>query len=360
MNRFAKSVSLFCLLILPVQISAVEIDKTAGIKDTNTTVMGINHIGISVRDLDTALPFYQKATGFELLSRQKISGNKDADTLFGQSDLVMEVAVLKAPNMLFELTEFKRNAEASIERMPAAGPGMTHTCFQSPEDDSGFDKFLAAGAVPLSTGGRPVDLGGYGVTYAYAYDPEGNMIELEQLDGEILARAGYDDNWKNLDAPLWMSQVALATHDIERLMEFYQMVLGFKPYRVAELSDNEKVDQIAGGKNLHLKGGWFKMSDTSKVIEFWQYLNPETPKYEGKRETTALGYSFSLEVADMDEEYKRLLDQGVEFVSEPVNFGDFRQVYARDIDGNIFSLREANDPESLLSVRKMDEFGKAN
>ena len=69
---------------------------------------------------------------------------------------------------------------------------------------------------------------------------------------------------------------------------------------------------------------------------------------------TSLGYSFSIEVADIQTEYRRLTDLGLGFVSEPVELDGFWQVYSRDVDGNIFSLRQAVDPQSRLSVRKLD------
>lgn len=230
---------------------------------------------------------------------------------------------------------------------------MTHTCFQSPASHPGWDRFISAGATPLTWGGEPVDLGGYGVTYGYAYDPEGNMMELEQLDGEILARSGYDSAWSDRGLSMWMSQVALVTHDIDRLMGFYQEVLGFQPYRTAELRDNKKADQIVGYEDSHVLAGWFRMSDTSMMLEFWQYVNPVTPRSEGPRDVTAPGYSFSLEVTDIHQEHRRLTDLDVDVVSDPVRLGDFWQVYARDIDGNVFSLRQAVDPESELSLRQL-------
>ena len=332
----------------------IEVNPAANIRDTNTSIIGLNHIGLSVKDLDKELAFYREATGFELVSRETVSQNKDADRLFGRQDIAYEVAVLKAPNMLLELTEFEHNKDAEISRMPAKGPGMTHTCFQSPSSDPGWAKFVNAGATPLTWGGEPVDLGGYGVTYGYAYDPEGNMMELEQLDGNVLSRVGYDKTWKDLGEVMWMSQVALVTHDIDRLMNFYHGVLGFQPYRKAELRDNVRADHIVGYENSQVLAGWFRMNETSKVIEFWQYVNPATPEFEGERDVTDLGYSFSLEVTDIQKEYQRLTDLGVEFVSEPVRLGEFWQAYTRDLDSNIFSLRQAVDVESELSVRKLD------
>ena len=288
--------------------TAVEVVEGANILDTSSTFMGVNHIGISVRDMDRMLDFYQQATDFELVRRDTVAGSAAADTLYGVQDVRYEVAVLKAPNMLLELRAFAHNADAAERRMPAQGPGMTHTCYQSRLDRPGWDRFVAAGAVPLSRGGAPVDLGGYGVTYGYAYDPEGNMMELEQLDGKVLEESGYDVTWKALEVDLWMSQVALASHDLERLMTWYGEVLAFPPYRVAELKDNVRADEIADIDDLHIYGGWYRVSDYSKVLEMWQYVNPETAPLEGPLDVTALGYSFSFEVGDIDAEYETFHD----------------------------------------------------
>lgn len=332
----------------------MEINSAANIRDTKTSIIGLNHIGLSVKDLDTMLAFYREATDFELVSKQRVAQNEDADLLFGHPGIAFELAVLKAPNMLLELIEFNHNENATTEKMPPEGPGMTHTCFQSPDGDPGWDKFMKAGAIPLSRGGKPIDLGGYGVTYGYAYDPEGNMMELEQLDGEMLSRGGYDRTWKDLGEAMWMSQVALVSHDIDRLIGFYQDVLGFQPFRRAGLKDNVRADEIADIENMHIEGGWFKLNQASKVIEIWQYIKPATPEFKGEREVSDLGYSFSLEVGDVQKEFERLTSLGLEFVSEPVKLGEFWQTYTRDADGNIFSLRQAVDADSELSVRNLD------
>ena len=354
MKVITKYILLVSCLLIALPASAIEIDKTASVKDTSTSIIGLNHIGLSVKDLDSMLAFYLKATNFELVKREQVRGNEKANKLFGHEDIVYEIAVLKGPNMLLELTEFKQNEDATTGKMLPEGPGMTHTCFQSPATDSGWDKFITAGIEPLSRGGKPIDLGGYGVTYGYAYDPEGNMLELEQLDAELLARSGYDGTWQDVGENLWMSQVGLASADIARLMGFYEKVLGFKPYRLTKVSENEKLDEIVNIDNVELIGGWFKLNEASKVIEIWQYLSPVTPESVTQTDITALGYSFSIEVTDIQGEYQRLTDLGLEFVSEPVQFGDFWQVYSRDLDGNIFSLRQAVDPDSRFSVIKMD------
>ena len=354
MKMVTKLILPTVLLCFCWQVSAIEIDKTANINDTSTSFMGINHIGLSVKNLDATLAFYKEATDFELVKWEKVSKNKDADALYGHENIAYEIAVLKAPNMLFELIEFKHNQHASRRRSPVTGSGMTHTCFQSPSTDSGWDKFIKAGASPLSRGAEPIDLGGYGITYGYAYDPEGNMMELEQLDLEIIRRIQKDKTWEEFSEVMWMTQVALVTHDIERLMKYYESVLGFQPFRVADISNKPKFDEIVAIDDVKMLGGWFKMDQASKMMEFWQFVNPVTAEFKSERDATTMGYSFSLEVGDIQKEYQRLTALGVDFISKPVKLGGFWQVYARDPDSNIFSLRQVVDVGSEYSVRKMD------
>ncbi len=345
----AVSIALFA-----AQASAYEIDPDATLHDSPTSLMGVNHIGLSVRDLDASLAFYQAATEFKLMRREVVRNNAAADTLFGRANVEYEIAVLEAPNMLFELIEFSHNRDLPISNMPVQGPGMTHTCFQSPAHVSGYGKFKRAGAQMLSRGDGPVDLLGQGVTYAYGYDPEGNMLELEQLDFARLGGDTRSPEWIAQGLDIWMTQVALVTHDIERLTDYYSTIMGFNPYRTADIEGRPTFDDATDIDNVSLRVMFFRMAQTRKSMEFWEYVNPATPAPAGKRAVTAPGYSYSLEVGDIQAEYQRMSELGVEFVSEPVLLGDYWQVYAHDIDGNVFALRQWVDPNSPWSVPNLE------
>ncbi|MEH6581441.1 MAG: VOC family protein [Halioglobus sp.] len=324
----------------------MEVNPDALITDSPTTLMDVNHIGLSVKDLNRTLAFYQGVTGFKLIRRETVRNSAAADTLFGHAGIEYEIAILEAPNMLFELIEFKHNANGETQRMPVQGPGMTHTCFQSASNNSGYDKFRDAGADILSRGDGPVDLGGYGVTYAYAYDGEGNMFELEQLDPEPLASIPDKGRWISQGHSMWMTQVALVTHDLERLTHWYEKVLAFSPNRKGDYTNHARMNDVINFDNLSLKASWFKMDKTCKTLELWQYRTPETLAYVGKRAVTGFGYSYSIEVGDIESEYARMIELGVEFVSEPVLMDNYWQVYAHDVDGNVFALRQWLDAVS--------------
>lgn len=319
------------------------------IEDSPTTFIGFNHIGITVKNLDEMLTFYQKATGYKLLKRTNITQNKAANILFGQDSISFETAILKGPNMLLELTEFDNQTDTIIQKMLPQGPGMTHTCYQSPAYDSGFEKFKTAGISMVTTGGKPVDLGGYGMTYAYVHDPEGNMIELEQMSDRLI-QLQIGITWAK-EHRMWMTQVALMSPDLPRLTDFYQKVLEIEPYRVGSYKDNSKLDTVAGLENVSVESAWFGIDGQGKKMELMQYLNPATPLISTKNKLTDLGYNFSFEVLDIQKEYNRLKDLGVELVSEPQLLDELWMVFAYDVDGNIFSLRQVDKKESIYSLK---------
>lgn len=340
------TILIFTAAILPNSCAISQAVPESKISDSPTTIEGFNHIGISVYDLEEMITFYESATEFELVKREKVSNSKNADALFGIQDISYEVATFKGPNMLLELTQFANQKTKPNSKMAPEGPGMTHTCYQSPEWISGYDKFKNNGAAVLSRGDGPVDLGGYGVTYAYAYDPDGNMMELEQLTA---SRILMDSLWLESN-PMWMTQVALISPDVERLGAFYEKVLSIPPARKGAFKNLSRLDDIIDSDSTSILAIWFTMDGLGKMLELMQYINPETSSKPFKKHPTDLGYSFSMEVTDIQKEYQRLKQLDVHFLSEPKILGEFWIVYANDIDGNVFSLRQPTSPESTYSV----------
>lgn len=354
MKRILKKILLYSLLVLFLVVAYLayrihaRINPKPTIAESPTSIIGFNHIGITVLDLDKMLDFYQKATQFEVLERTNISQNESADQLYGQEGISYEKAVLKGPNMFLELIEFNDQEDSIIRKMPPQGPGMTHTCYQSAESDAGYDKFKAAGVEMLTRGDGPVALGNYGVSYAYAYDPEGNMMELEQMS-DFVIRLSIGQKWAKQNR-LWMTQVAILSPEIERLTDFYQTVFEIEPYRVGLYKDNPAFGEVADLDSLSFKAAWFMLDGRGKKLELMEYQSPNaTPNTSYQRKPTDLGYTYSLEVLDIQKEYARLKNLGVKFVSEPKRLEHYWMVHAHDIDGNVFSLRQATDPRFSLA-----------
>jgi catechol 2,3-dioxygenase-like lactoylglutathione lyase family enzyme len=338
------------LFLLLTGTAFCQVDPNSRISDSPTSIIGFNHIGLSVQNLREMVKFYEEATGFEIVKREKVNRSKNASLLLGIDTLSYETVTFKAPNMLLELTQYSNQQNAQISKMPPQGPGMTHTCYQSPSWESGYDKFKNAGAKVLSRGDTAVDLGGYGVTYAYAHDPEGNMFEMEQLTKARMDAYGVVVP----DHPMWMTQVALISPDLKSLADFYRKVLEINPNREVVLSGNARLDDIAGIDGVVLSASWFIMDGPGKMIELMQYENPKTPNTVSKKNPTDLGYSYSFEVEDIQQEYNRMKDLGVDFISAPKVLGEFWMVFANDADGNVFSLRQPTSTGSIYSINNFN------
>ncbi len=319
--------------------------------DSPTTFIGFNHIGISVLDLDEMIDFYREATDYEVVKRYIVKDNPAANQLFGRDSITYETAILQGPNMLLELTEFGDQTDTFITKMPPFGPGMTHTCYQGPADQPVYDKFEAAGAKILSRGDGPIGMSRASVSYAYGYDPEGNMMELEHMP-EILIRMAIGKKWAE-QHPMWMTQVALISPDVKRLTAYYEKILEIKPYRIGSYGPHPVIDDVVDLDNVTMDAAWFGMDTQGKKMELMQYTQPKTEAGKTPRKLTDLGYSFSIEVEDIQQEYERLRNAGVQFTSSPQKMQDFWMVFAQDPDGNVFSLRQIIDKNSLFSLKNM-------
>ena len=288
-----------------------------------STVTGMHHVGLSVSDLQRAVGFYVSATGLAADAVRQ-SNSEPWSSLSEHGDAPVNTTALKGPNLSIELAELATGPSEPL--IPVEGPGITHLCFQSPAGSELYRAFVAAGASEVSRE-APVDLGGYGVRYGYARDPDGTMFEVEQLDDPP-----FDD-------PVWIAHVALVSPDIDRLVEFYEQFFGVSPYRRANKLVGPRIDEVTGLDDVRIRAAWFNVGNA--ILELWEYVHPATPPPEGPRPFDAAGVNrFVFEVDDLDAGITRLADLGVEMLAPPAGRADGREVYARDPDGNLFGIVE--------------------
>lgn len=303
-----------------------------------SSVIGLNHIGLSVSDLKASIALYTEAASLEV-DRSKRLSNSAAEKASGFGNAPVDRTVLAGPNGYLELSEYEPSLAGPPEEIPVAGPGITHVCFQAPTSRDLYGRFKQLGATPVSRGTEPVDLGGYGVYYAYERDPDGIMLETEHLDDP------------HFEGPIWLSHVALVSPDIDRLVKFYENLIGFEPTRRSDKVTGPRFDEVADYDGTFIRAAWFNM--TNMILELWQFVNPVTPEAGEPIPFEKIGYNkFAFEVLDIQSDYKRLVESGVKFLSEPVRTDASTEVYGRDPDGNLFSLIQPA-PDSGNSIRAL-------
>jgi catechol 2,3-dioxygenase-like lactoylglutathione lyase family enzyme len=332
------SLSILFFVFSIIEIFAQDIPKKA---NNASSVKGIHHVEIAVMDLEKSLLFYKNAVGVTEIEHFKITKPTKIEKKSGLYTAKREVALLQGANAYLSLVAHQ--GEKTPSPMPVQGAGLTHLCFQIPNTKPIYQKVKDLGASIVSRGNTPIDIGGYGIQYAYAKDANGIMFEMEHFD-----KPNFMDD-------AWIGHIAIVTPDIDRIIAFYTELLGVPPYRRNDdIKNNPKLDAIANIDGLKMKGAWFKTGNM--ILEIWQFISPETKPNATPLSLTQVGYSkIAFEVGNLASEYKRLGDKNFYFLSKPMKTDGVEMVYLRDPDGNLLLLQEfgQNSTQSIDKLKKL-------
>jgi methylmalonyl-CoA epimerase len=131
-------------------------------------VTGVDHIGIAVRRLDEALPFWRDQLGVQFVGIEEIPTEK------------VRVAILKAGGTRIELLE-PTSIDSPIARyLEKRGPGIHHLALKVDDLASCMETLKRAGRPPLDDAPRP-GASGSQVTFLHPGNAGGVLVELTQL-----------------------------------------------------------------------------------------------------------------------------------------------------------------------------------
>lgn len=139
--------------------------------------VGLNHMGLCVRDLDASVAFYRDVAGFEVRMPPTRLGGDWFDTLTWNQGADIEIAMLGLGEFTIQLVRYHAAGAEPV----AAGhhhPGNPHLCIDVDDVDAKHAEVLALGAH------RPtviVDIAGTGVRSFYVEDPDGTPVEFLQM-----------------------------------------------------------------------------------------------------------------------------------------------------------------------------------
>ena len=138
--------------------------------------MHVDHIGLSVGDLDAQRDWYQRALGFDTAQPFEIAAvGLRGVFLLGPDDIAIE---------LLERRGSMHRAAASTPPDELLAQGWAHLCLRVDDVDATFEKLVAIGANVVAAPGEAPEPG---VRFALVTDPEGNFIELLDREGPVRA-----------------------------------------------------------------------------------------------------------------------------------------------------------------------------
>lgn len=125
----------------------------------------IDHVAIAVRDLDSAIEFYERAFGATVTHRETV-----------ERDGVDE-AMLRVADSYIQLLTSTRPDSPVGRFLDSRGEGLHHVGYRVDNCQRAFDSMVAAGAVPIDDAPRP---GARGSTIAFMHPKAsfGTLIEL--------------------------------------------------------------------------------------------------------------------------------------------------------------------------------------
>ena len=139
--------------------------------------VGLNHVGLCVRDLDAAVAFYRDVAGFEVKVPPMRLGGDWFDTLTWNEGADIEIAMLGLGGFTIQLVRY--HAAGADPVAPGHNhPGNPHLCIDVDDVDAKHAEVLALGAH------RPtviVDIAGTGARSFYVDDPDGTPVEFLQM-----------------------------------------------------------------------------------------------------------------------------------------------------------------------------------
>lgn len=156
----------------------------------------IDHVGVTVSNLDRALEFWTERLGLRLLGRVVERGGDLAD-LVGVDEVEVEIADLQtADGRIVELLHYRTPAGTPVQ--PATGdPGGVHVALRVDDLEAALARLDGSEARVLSR--RPVTLhdpGGIwdGAVCCYIEAPDGVVVELVERPGVRRRTSGPGPN----------------------------------------------------------------------------------------------------------------------------------------------------------------------
>ena len=108
----------------------------------------------------------------------------------------------------------------------------------------------------------------------------------------------------------------IVVSDMEKSLHFYRDMLGLRILR--DMTEEGKfIDTILGLSNVKVRTVKMAAENGSTLVELLQYESHEGKKRENYKMFDFGASHVAFEVKDIDEEYKRLKEQGIAFVCEP-------------------------------------------
>ena len=136
-------------------------------------VQALNHIGLSVLDLEKSVKFYTEVMGMEIDYRAYHEGRRISEVV-GVDDAVLNICVVKRGPCRIELIEYSHRLESGTHKKQNE-PGLIHISFAVSDVDAIYERIKSLG---YEFNSKPMVTREKGPKICYFKGPDNVIIEL--------------------------------------------------------------------------------------------------------------------------------------------------------------------------------------
>ena len=307
-------------------------------------VKKVEAIGITVRDMPSAVKFYSEVLGFKKVSDHEESGEvfEKLEGIFG---LHMRVVRMQLGDEFIELIDYLTAGGRAIpETMRSNDLAFQHIAIVVSDMDKAYAHLRAYNVEHISTAPQtlPASIApASGVKAFYFHDQDNHSLELIYFP-----KGKGQPKWQQHNGKIFLGidHTAIGISGTENSLHFYQDLLGID--RKGE-SWNKGIEQEhlnnVQGASLHITG---LRSASGPGIEFLQYLQPLSGKpYPSDTRADDIWYwQTTLVVDDAQSVYNKLDAAGYKFISDGIidlgNSKHSKAFIVKDPDGHAMLIKE--------------------
>lgn len=334
----ASSIAGFLLLLLTLPAFAA--------------VREVGAIGLTVDNLERALPFYTNTLPFELIAISE-AGGKVQDDLLGLRKAKLRVATLKLGEERITLTEHLGKKGRPIPAdSRSCDRWFQHIAIVVSDMEKAYARLLAHKVTHISTAPQTLpewnkDAGG--IQAFYFRDPEDHVLEIIRFPpgkGNSKWQQPMDKLFLGID------HTAIVVSDTDRSLAFYRNQLGFKLVGGAHNygPEQERLNQVFGAR-LRITA---LRAERGPGIEFLEYIAPPGGRDlpADARANDLVFWHTQLALDDLPALTENLRTTNTRFVSKHGTAGPAQVI--RDPDGHALQLNQygSGPCEALTGLRK--------
>lgn len=142
-------------------------------------IRGMHHISLATTDMDRFVRFYRDLLGVALDRISPLPADFEPfETVVGMRKVRGQVAQFNLGNMSMEVFCYSDPVPRPGERRPACDAGIRHIAFDVKGISAEYNRLKAAGVDFVSP---PQHIAPGKCTSCYFYDPDGNILELQEI-----------------------------------------------------------------------------------------------------------------------------------------------------------------------------------